>query len=79
MHDKEMASCGIRIHCPGHRKNPRIVREVIRETVLRELSFDCVSRASHTGSVRTSALDHKAADHAMEDQSVIKIPYLLMR
>ena len=31
-----------------------------------------VARAAHAGTVRAAALDHKAFDHAVKDQSVIK-------
>ena len=41
------------------------------ETVLGKFALDIVARAAHAGSVRTAALNHKAVDDAVEDQSVI--------
>ena len=72
MHDKELASRRIRMHCSRHRENARIMCKVIAETVLRKLALDRVSQASHTCPVRASALDHKAADYTVKDQPVIE-------
>ena len=48
------------------------MRQIILETVVGKLTLDAVSRAAHAGAVRASALDHKAFDDAVEDQSVIE-------
>ena len=45
--------------------------KVIFEAVLGELTRNRVARAAHAGTVWTAALDHKAVDDAVEDQSVI--------
>ena len=36
-----------------------------------KFALDIVAQAAHAGSVRTAALNHKAVDDAVEDQSVI--------
>ena len=72
VHDKELASGRVRIHGSCHGENTWCMLQVVFETVLRELTLDAVSRATHTGSVRASALDHKAVDDTMEDQTIIK-------
>ena len=72
MHDKELASGRVRIHGSCHGENTWCMLQVVFETVLGELTLDAVSRATHTGSVRASALDHKAVDDTVEDQAVIK-------
>ena len=46
--------------------------KVILESILGKLTFDRISRSSHSVSVRASSLDHKSPDHAVEDQTVIK-------
>ena len=72
MHDEELGTCGVRVHRAGHRENALGMCQIILETVVGELSLDAVSRAAHSVSVRASALDHEAFDHAVEDQSVIE-------
>ena len=49
-----------------------VVSQVILEAVAGELPFDGVARAAHAVSVGTSALDHKAGDHPVENQPVVK-------
>jgi len=39
---------------------------------LGKFSLDAVAGIAHPGSVRASALDHKAFDNPVEDQAVIK-------
>ena len=46
--------------------------QVVLESVLREFSFDGVTRTAHTCAVRTSALDHEAGNDAVEDKTVVK-------
>ena len=53
-------------------KNAGCVLQRILEAVHVELTLDIIAGASHSGSVRASALDHETADNAVEDQSVIK-------
>ena len=72
MHDEKLASRGVRVHGSRHGKDARVVGKVICETVLSELALYGISRAAHPGSGRTSALDHKSADDAVEDQTVIE-------
>ena len=72
VHDKELASGRVRIHGSCHGENTWCMLQVVFETVLGELTLDAVSRATHTGSVRASALNHKAVDDTVEDQAVIK-------
>ena len=72
MHDEELASCTVRMHGSCHGKNTCTVFQIIFKTVLVELSFNGVSRTTHAGSVRASALDHEAFDDAMENQTVVE-------
>ena len=72
MHDKELASGGVRMHGSCHGKNTCCMFQVIFKSVLCKFTFNAVSRTTHTGSIRASALDHKAVDDTVEDQSVIE-------
>ena len=46
--------------------------QIICKTVLLKFSLDTVSRATHSGSIRASTLDHESTDDTVEDQSVIE-------
>ena len=73
VHDEELGTCGVRIHSPRHGQNAFRVSQVVgQETILSEFARDGVARAADSGTLRVAALDHKAADHAVEDQTVIE-------
>ena len=46
--------------------------QVIGKTVGSKFTFDLVARSAGSPAIRAPALDHKALDHPMEDQAVIK-------
>ena len=73
MHDEELASGRIRMHGTCHGQNARCVFQVIGETVLCEFSPDGVSRTTHSGSFRASALDHKSRNDTVEDLSIVEM------
>ena len=72
MHNEELRAGRVRMHCACHGKYARRMLQVIFEAVVCKLTADRISRAAHAGSVRAAALDHKAADDSVEDQSVIE-------
>ena len=72
MHNEELTASGIWMHSTSHRENTRGMCQIIFKTILRKFSFDGVARTSHTSSVWTTSLNHEAADHSMENQSVIE-------
>ena len=72
MHNEELASGGVGVHGSCHGKNARSVFQIIGEMILGEFALNAVSRAAHAVAVGASALDHKAVDNAVEDQTVIK-------
>ena len=51
---------------------PGGVLQGIEHAVLGKFSFNAVAGASHSGALRASALDHKAADYPVENQTVVK-------
>ncbi len=60
------------MHCPCHGQNALCVCfKSFFKAVLGKFALDIVARAAHAGSVRTAALNNKAVDDAVEDQSVI--------
>ena len=72
MHDEELAASGIRhAWLLPWKERLQYVLSHSGKAVLGELTFDVVARTAHAGSVRTSALDHKSFDNAVEDQTVI--------
>ena len=72
MHDKELAAGGVGGHGAGHGENAAVVLEVVGKTVGRELALDAVAGAAGADALGVAALDHKAGDHAVEDQPVIE-------
>ena len=60
------------MHCSCHGKNTRCMSKIVCNTILGKFTLDAVSRATHSGSIRASSLDHKSVDDTMEDQSVIE-------
>ena len=46
--------------------------QIVLEAVRGELALDAVAGTAHAGALRVAALDHKAGDDAVEDQSVVK-------
>ena len=72
MHDKELASCGVRCHGARHGKNAFGMLQIIFYAILRKFTLDGITGASGSVSVRISALDHETLDDSVENQSVIK-------
>jgi len=63
--DEELGTPGVRSGiCHGNR--PPVILIVVRELI-----FDRVSRATHTGTGRVSTLDHKPADNTVKDHAII--------
>ena len=73
VHDEELGAGGVGSHCPCHGQYTFGVSQAVGEAVLGELALDPVAGAAHACAVRSAALDHKAADDAVEDESVIKM------
>ena len=72
MHDEKLTSRRVRIHSASHRQNPDVMLQIILNSVGAEFTFDRISRAAHSGSLGTAALDHKSTDHSVENKSIIK-------
>ena len=73
MHDEELASSRVRHHGSCHGDDSSFVLQIIIETVLAEFSLYAVARAAHAGTLRISALDHKAGNDSVENEPVIKV------
>ena len=71
VHDEELAAGRVHGLCAGHAEDAAGVAKVVADAVGGELALDAVAGAAHAGAVRAAALDHKAFDDAVEDQSVI--------
>ena len=74
MHDEKLRTGGIGVHAPCHGKDAFRMFQVIGYAVLSEFTFDAIAGSAHTGTFRVAALNHKAADNAVKNQAVIKIP-----
>ena len=72
MHDEELGTCGVRVHRTRHGENALGVLEIVRKTILAELTLDGIPWTAHTISIRASALNHKALDDTVKDQTIIK-------
>ena len=73
MHNEELATGGVGAGGTGHAQNAPLVTQFVLEAVKEKLALDAVAGAAHTGAIGTAALDHKAGDDPVEDQSVIVI------
>ena len=72
MHDEELGACGIGHHASGHGEHTRRMLQIIGKAVLCKFALDAVAGAAHAVTVGASALNHKASDNPVKDQSVIK-------
>lgn len=72
VHDEELGAGGIRVHGSCHGKHALRMLKVIGDAVLAEFSLDGIAWASHAVSVGAAALDHKAIDDSVENQTVVK-------
>ena len=72
MHNEELAACGIRVHGSCHGQNAWCVCQIVFKVVLCEFSFDGIAGTAHACAVRAAALNHKAADNSVENQTVIE-------
>ena len=73
MHNEELAACRVGAGGTGHRQNASLMAQVVLKAVKEELTLDAVAGAAHTGAVGTAALNHKAGDDSMENQTIIEI------
>ena len=73
VHDEELAACGVRGGGPGHAQHTALMLQVIPHTVEEKLTLDAVAGAAHAGAVGAAALDHKAGNNPVEDQTVIVV------
>src|SRR5207247_7686364 len=64
--DEELAVAGVGRLRPRHRYGPSAVRLFV------ELRLELLARATRPGAVGTAGLRHKAFDHAMKDNDVVK-------
>ena len=72
VHDKELARAAVIITATArHGDNAALVGNGVVVAVQEKLALNG-SRAARTVTLRISALDHKAVDHAVEGQSVIE-------
>ena len=72
MHDKELAAGGVGVHGAGHADDAAGVLDGVVPAVVSKLALDVPAGAAHAGALGAAALDHKAGDDPMEDQTVIK-------
>ena len=73
VHDEELRTCGVGGLASGHGQDTTLVLQVILDAVEEELALDAVAGATHAGAVGAATLDHKAGNHAVEDQAVIVV------
>ena len=72
MYNKELGGAAVRVHRSCHGDHAPDMGDVIFDTVVFELSFDTLLGAAGSVAQRVTALDHKAADDAVESQAVIE-------
>ena len=72
MNDKELRGCAVIAAGTRHGNHAAHVGNVVGHAVNGKLTLDIRIRAAHTGSLGVTALDHKALDDTVEDQSVVK-------
>ena len=77
MHNEELTAGGVRCHGTCHGENALFMLQIIFEAVCAELALDAVTRAAGAGAFRISALNHKTADYAVENQPVTRETKLL--
>jgi len=72
VHDEELAAGRVRIRGAGHGKHAAAVQQAVLEAVGGKLALDAVAGAADADALGIAALDHKALNNAVENQSVIK-------
>ena len=72
VHNEELRACGVGMHGTGHGDHASGVLECILDTVGRKLTLDLITGAAHTRTGGIAALDHKARDDSVKDESVIE-------
>ena len=70
MHNEELGGCGVGVAGSCHGENARGVAEVVgHEAVSDELALDACRLLLLELGVKAAALDHKALDNAVEDET----------
>ena len=72
MHDEELAAGAVGVHGACHADHAAGVLERIVHAVCSKLALDVPAGAAGAVAQRAAALDHKAGDHAVEGQAVVK-------
>ena len=72
MHDEELAACAVGVHAAGHADDAADVLDGVVDAVGGKLALDVPAGAAGAVAQRAAALDHKAGDHAVEGQAVVK-------
>ena len=73
VHDEELAAGGVRGLCPRHGQNAAGMAELVFHAVELKLALDAVAGAAGSRAVGAAALDHKAGNDAVEDETVVKL------
>ena len=73
MHDKELGAGAVRVHGAGHGQNAPLVGQHVFHAVHEELALDGLFRAAGAVAQRVAALDHEAADDAVEGEAVVEL------
>lgn len=73
-HNEKLRAGRIGIHGPRHREDSTCMLQRIRESISREFAFDAISRTTHAGPLRITALDHKPRDDAVKNGTIVKSP-----
>ena len=71
MHNEELAAGTVGCLCASHTQHAAAMLQIVHHTVGGELALDAVAGTAHTVAVGAAALEHKAGDHAGEDETVI--------
>ena len=72
MHDEELASAGIGGLGSSHGQHTALMSQVVLHAVEPELALDAVAGTAHAGTLGAAALNHKAGDDTVKDQTVIE-------
>ena len=72
VHDEELAAGGVGSHGTGHGENTAVMLEIVFEAVAGKLALDAVAGAAGACALGVAALNHKAGDDTVEDDTVVK-------
>ena len=72
VHDEELRACGVGVHGTSHRDYASGVLQGVLHAVGSKFALDLIAGTAHTCSCGVTALNHKARDYSVEDQTVIK-------